>query len=356
LKKLYTQEKYKKQQNIQQRRALVKKSRSSKCYQKSDYPEYIKTRSSKIEKRKTLDAPIHFSLINNDEESLKFFDDFMSFIEKGYYKFQFDMKSVEKLDIEILLYIISLHKIYEKKINIQLKIKVPTKQSLKYIMIASGFSQYFKPNIEISEIDEENIFPICDGATNRLNKKDDGQTCAEAVDFAKKFFNKSDEKNQIFRLLYTSLAELMLNTDNHAYDEDLEKTTIDNWYLFAVKLDDKIIFYFFDNGKGITKTARNKIIDKAYGLINLEQKNILQSVLKGEFRSKTGIGHRGKGLPQINELLTDNKVGLSVILTNKVRRYYNNIDDYKKVPYDFRGSLFIWTLPLPSMRGESNGK
>lgn len=298
---------------------------------------------------------MHFSLINNNEESLKFFNDFFDLIDRGYYKFLFNMREVKKLDIEVLLYIISLDKIYKEKINIQLNIKVPTEQTLKYIMIASGFTKYFKSNVDIDEIDEENIFPICDGATNRLNKKDDARTCADAVDFAKKFFDYSERKNQIFRLLYTSLAELMLNTDNHAYDEDVEDSIINNWYLFAVKIGDNILFYFFDNGKGITKTARPKIIDKAYGLINLEQKNILQSVLNGEFRSKTGIRHRGKGLPQINDLLTDNQVGLSVILTNRVFRYHSNKEEYQKVPYDFRGSLFIWTISLVKVEGDSHG-
>lgn len=143
------------------------------------------------------------------------------------------------------------------------------------------------------------------------------------------------------------LTELVLNTDNHAYDEEYEEQQLDNWYLFGIKSDTKVTFYFFDNGQGVTRTARKKIIDKALGLINLEQINILKSIFKGEFRTKTGLGNRGKGLPQINELLIHEQIGLSLVLTNKVSRIFeDNEETYGKLEYDFRGSLFVWTLVL----------
>lgn len=273
------------------------------------------------------------------------------------------MTNVQDLGIETLLYIISLDKIYKEKIKMSLKISIPIKNELKYKMIVSGFIKYFKPNVKINEIDEDSIFPICDGATNKFNNKDDGETCGEAVDFAKKFVTQDKHKDKIYRLLYVSLAELMLNTEHHAYDETDEITydedeenkreiIINNWYLFAVQLEMGIAFYFFDNGKGINKTARKKIVDKAYGLIGLEQTNILKSVLEGDFRSKTGLPNRGKGLPQINDLLTYNSVVLSVILTNKVLSVYgkdNGNMTFNKIKHNFRGSLFVWVLPYDNL-------
>ncbi|HIP35940.1 MAG TPA: hypothetical protein EYG85_03705 [Crocinitomix sp.] len=257
------------------------------------------------------------------------------------------MKDVEELSIEVLLYIISLDKIYKKEIDIHLHIEVPKKKELKSIMIVSGFSQYFHPNIPLPKIDKKNIFPICDGLTNRLENQDDAMSCAKAVDFTKSFFDKSIHKDQIFRLLYISLAELMLNTEHHAYDIDEEEKIVDNWYLFGMKSETEITFYFFDNGKGITKTARKKIKEKALEFINLEPKNILKSIFSGEFRTRTGYGHRGKGLPQINQLLTNDKIGLSLVLTNKTFRIFENKKEkYGKLPYDFKGSLFIWTMSI----------
>jgi hypothetical protein len=362
MKKLYSTDIYKRQQHIKERRSLVKRSRISKKYKSFDYPNYVKTRTYVKTRRKQMPTPENFSLLHNNNESLKFFDDFFKYIDDGYVKFNFNMRDVQDLSIETLLYIISLDKIYREKINISLNITPPIKKELQYKIRVSGFLKYFKPTRKIQDIDEDTIFPICDGATNKKNDKDDGATCGEAVDFAKKFIDKSKHKDQIYRLLYTTLAELMLNTEYHAYDidetnddegndEEDEPNIIDNWYLFAVKLEKGVAFYFFDNGKGIAKTARVKIIDKAYRLIGLEQTNILQSVLKGEFRSRTGIGHRGKGLPQINEFLTDNSIKLSVILTNKVFSISDNnatIPKYEKVKYNFRGSLFVWVLPFDS--------
>lgn len=347
MKKIYTSREYKQQQKIQERRALTKKSRKSKEYKPLNYPNYVKVRDKKTKKQKSLTPPKKFQLLGNNIETLKFFDDFFRYIDDGYDKFKFQMKDVEELSIEVLLYIISLDKIYKEKIDIRLNIVAPQKKELKYIMVVSGFSKYFHANINIKDIDEETIFPICDGSTNRLNEKDDTDTCAEAVDFTKKYFDKSKHKEQVFRLLYTSLAELMLNTDNHAYDSTEEENTIDNWYLFIMKSDTKITFYFFDNGKGITKTARKKITEKAFGFITLDPTKILKSIFSGEFRTRTGYGHRGKGLPQINELLTNDKIGLSLVLTNKAFRIFeDNKEEYGKLPYNFKGSLFIWTMNI----------
>jgi hypothetical protein len=357
MKKITSQEKYKVIQRINERRSLYSKKREHKKYSNKEYEEYVKGRIDLKSDIKNIPAPLTFSFIYNCDESLEFFDKFFNAINEGYTKFHFDMTNIKDLGIETLLYIISLDKIYKEKINMSLKISIPKRKELKYKMIVSGFIKYFRANVEINNIDEETIFPICDGASNKFKDKDDGETCGEAVDFAKKFVSEDKHKDGIYRLLYVSLAELMLNTEHHAYDEDDNENIINNWYLYAVKLEIGIAFYFFDNGKGITKTARKKILDKAFGLIGLEQTNILKSVLDGDFRSKTGLPNRGKGLPQINELLTYNSVVLSVILTNKVL-YTNTVTDnkftFKKVKYNFRGSLFVCVLPHNNLERNEN--
>ncbi|MCT7551960.1 hypothetical protein N5T67_03815 [Aliarcobacter butzleri] len=376
MKKITNKKKYNTIQEIKKKRYLLENSRKDKVYLNSfsntslDDLEYVKKRPSQSSVSKRIVAPKIFSFIYNTNESLKFFNIFFDAIEQGYTRFDFEMSKIEDLGIETLLYIISLDKIYNaKEKKIQIKISNPKKDHLKFKMYVSGFAKYFTKNLNLKNVDEKTIFPICDGATNKYNEKDDGETCGEAVEFVKQLIDINKHKDMSLRLLYTGLAELMQNTDDHAYkdesednqdksednqdkSEDNKKINPDdikrNWYLFAVQLQKGIAFYFFDNGEGITKTARKSILEKAYGLIQLKQEKILESTLNGEFRSATKLRNRNKGLPQVNDLLVNNDIISSVILTNKVLSIYDGGDTktrkFKKIDYNFKGSLFVWIL------------
>jgi hypothetical protein len=140
--------------------------------------------------------------------------------------------------------------------------------------------------------------------------------------------------------MYNALAEMMTNTDNHAYeDEDFR-----NWYLFAVKVDTGIAFYFFDNGRGIIKTAKKNMLEKAMNYtFSLGHQSIMKSVLNGEYRSATGLTNRNKGLPEINDFLTKDYVSSPMILTDKLFCLPQK-NKYEKNKYNFKGSLFIWIL------------
>lgn len=352
MKKLYTEDKFKKLQEIKAKSSYKRKKKLLQKiqYDNNKHPQNNYTNNPYINHPKkpsrTLNAPTNFSLTGNPNETLKFFDKFLYLIEQGIDRFIIDMRTIQNLTIEPLLYLISLDKLFrEEDTFILIKIKTPKNTKMKYLIAASGFTEYFSAKKEIS-LDEEYIFKICDGETNKKNNLDDAITCAQAVDFSKKFFTKEKTKDTRFLMLYEALAELMQNTDDHAYDFN---AILDNWYLFAIRLEKGIGFYFFDNGRGIIKTAREKIIDKAYGVIGLKQSNIMKSVLNGEFRSRTKLSYRGKGLPQINKFLMDNSVSSPIIITNKIFFTKDENSDsvfYDNLNYNFKGSLFIWILKL----------
>lgn len=354
MKKIQEIEKYLKQQEKNEKRELYKKERKQKnIKRKIKYVKhkYIKINNNKeYKKPKKITVPKKFSFIENTNESLKFFDDFFNYIDEGYEKFNFIMTDVEDLGIETLLYMISIDKILKSdNKNIKIKISMPKVESIKYKMYLSGFAKYFTQNLKY-DIDEKTIFSIKDGMSTKQNNINEEDVCGDAVDFVKSLVAEDKYKNYI-RALYNALVELMQNTHDHAYDEEEEideDNTRRTWYLFAVQLTNGIAFYFFDNGKGITKTARKSIIEKAFGKISLEQCKILESTLNGEYRSVTNLPNRNKGLPQINELLKNNDIMSSIILTNKVVNYYDlksKTNMFKKIDYNFKGSLFVWILP-----------
>lgn len=290
---------------------------------------------------KELKTPKNFSFLSNPNKTLEFFQDFMYYSEAVDF-IKINMSETEDLTIEVLLYLISLHKINKSKdIKVNINIKAPKSERLILFMSQSGFSKYFKARIEVA-INDDNIFTIQDKETNKENGMSDDQTCKAAIDFALKFYDNAKFTDVKFMNMFNALAEMMLNTDNHAYNEDGE---LRNWYLFAVKVENGISFYFFDNGKGVLKTAKKNILDQ--GLLiapfSYGHESLMKSVLNGEYRSATGKRHRGKGLPEINDFLTNNTVSLPIILTNKMYcAPEHNI--YKKTKHNFRGTLFAWLL------------
>lgn len=303
-------------------------------------PSIYKAVSSKRTTKK-LTTPKEFSLIYNTNKSLEFFEDFIYYSEKVDH-IKIDMRHTEEMTIEVLLYLISLHKINKNKnIKINISIKPPKVKDLVVLMSQSGFSKYFKARVEV-EVNDENIFEIQDKESNKKDGVFDEQTCENAIEFALKFYPGEKYNQPKFRHMFNALAEMMTNTDDHAYDEDGE---LRNWYLFAVKLEQGLSFYFFDNGKGVLKTAKKRILEEALEKIPFSygHKSLMQSVLNGEFRSATKKKYRNKGLPEINEFLTNDTVLLPLILTNRV--YTNpNEKKYYKIDHNFRGTLFVWML------------
>ncbi|MCD6433752.1 MAG: hypothetical protein J7L21_06895, partial [Sulfurimonas sp.] len=98
---------------------------------------------------KELKTPKEFSFLYNPDESLGFFQDFMYYSEMADL-IKIDMRETEDLTIEVLLYLISLHKINKSKdIKVDITIKAPEIEKLKGFMAQSGFSKYFKAATEV---------------------------------------------------------------------------------------------------------------------------------------------------------------------------------------------------------------
>jgi len=149
--------------------------------------------------------------------------------------------------------------------------------------------------------------------------------------------------------LYEIVIEMMANAIGHAYDIKLDKNP--KWYLIAMYDEDNkaVQFSFLDTGFGIPRTVMlrhsekiKKLIDKVNPFSNLLADSFLiQSALEGEFRSETGNGYRGKGLPSIYDASNTFYINDLIIFSNKG---FINCD--KKIEIDlkstFYGTLFSW--------------
>lgn len=151
---------------------------------------------------------------------------------------------------------------------------------------------------------------------------------------------------------YRVLVEAMQNTRDHAHfnaslmlgDERLlEKET---WWamVYADTMRKKICFAFLDVGVGIFKSARLKgwrKINRALRL--LPDSDILRQILEGKLESRTGLDHRGKGLPSMNQLNISGEIEKLTIVTNAV---FGNVseNEYRDLRSAFRGTLIYWEI------------
>lgn len=304
---------------------------------KNPYQDNVST------KEKRLYPPLVFSFIMNTNKSLEFFDDLFNSIENNYLSFYIDMKGVTKLTIEVLLYLISLDKLFKhNNKTVSIKIRVPDDEKLRYLIAQSGFGNYFKADMVV-KLNHKDIFSIKDGETNKKNNYDDAYTCKDAIDFSLKFNPGFTFKNTKFQKLYNALAEMMTNTDNHAYSKNIE---FRNWYLFSVRVEKGTAFYFFDNGKGILTTAKKSLLETVTTEVagfSFSYESVMNAVLNGDYRSATGLPYRNKGLPEIKDFLIESFVSSPIILSNKAF-YTLDSNNFIKTDFNFRGTLFVWIL------------
>ena len=119
--------------------------------------------------------------------------------------------------------------------------------------------------------------------------------------------------------VYSSLIELMANTQDHAYpDDDFDDA---NWWLFSSVREDEAEFVFIDLGVGVFRSipvkqyihrqnlfslrpgTRLDVTDKKYR--SEELLKVYAALVSGEVKSSTGLADRGKGIPLIYQNARD---------------------------------------------------
>lgn len=287
--------------------------------------------------------PEKFSIINNPDETIKSFNNLFSFISRKRHsimKVFIDLSIIEFLTIDAIMFLLAIINNLKQqyKINLNFEGNSPKELESKKIFDESGFYNYVR-YLGKDELDknDDNI-QIVSGV------KCDNELAKRISDFVKKKIN-IEIKNLHF--LYVMLIELMNNTNKHAY---LERESLLNskWFCYVRYIDNKTIaFSFLDTGAGIPTTIKRNFIEKIVSL-GLSQDNILlKSALKGEFRSQTLQGYRGKGIPKIREYAANGLIVNLQIITNRANVKVMN-DSYIDMLLNekFMGTLYYWEIKL----------
>lgn len=285
-------------------------------------------------------APSNFSIINNPDETISFFEELKKRIDDEE-KILLDSTNIETLTIDSILYLIAIFDNIEKnKIAYDIIGNLPQKKECKEIFQNSGFFNHVYSFYRSDEINEEYL-------QIESNNKVCNDTTKKVLEFIKKHLGKDRVELQDMKSI---LIELMTNSVEHAYKN--RESYRSRWFLMARydNISKEVKFSFLDRGLGIPNTVNKKMLEKLSQVTNklkildfIPENTLIYSALKGEFRSETKERHRGKGLPSIYEASRANYIRNLVIYANK--GYINLVDDVKKdIDSTFRGTLFTWKI------------
>lgn len=225
-----------------------------------------------------------------------------------------DISGIKDLTTDGILYILSSLE-YSRLRNLNVKIvgNNPIDDKCNKIFETSGFYKY------VYSIKSRAIR----GDAETFSIESDSVVMPGKAASAKEFTRRSLLRNESTELkrIYTTLIECMANTKQHAYKK---RTHYSKWWLMASHDKElaKVHFTFLDNGLGIPSTIRMRFSEKirsVFGKIVAEipDSDLISSSLSGDFRTRTGMPYRGKGLPSILETAKKQQIDNLRIISKK---------------------------------------
>lgn len=135
------------------------------------------------------------------------------------------------------------------------------------------------------------------------------------------------------------LTELIGNAVEHG----IENKNINWWLIHEIDRKTKTVKYtFVDMGMGIIDSHKKAGLPFKYFLFR--NKQIVLDALFGILGSSTKVSNRGRGLPQLREMIEAEFVENLVLITNSVSlNFKNGLFVATKIP-DFVGTYYSWTI------------
>lgn len=139
--------------------------------------------------------------------------------------------------------------------------------------------------------------------------------------------------------LYGGIMEMVRNSCDHAFD--IAQPT---WHLGLSHFDseNKVKFVFVDNGRGIISTFKNTILKDVLHLFK-NHADLINTAFRDGIESRTGLSWRGKGLPTIFEMYSENLISRLIVITNDVYIDFNN-NKLVNLPIKYRGTYYYFEI------------
>lgn len=300
---------------------------------------------------KTFYVPPIFSIVDNPEQTISFFNDIIEIIEdirdkiKGKksisspYYFRIDMKDVQEITGDALMYLLTVIKNTRGKKSLPVNWigNFPEDDNIKEFLQVSGYLDYMKTDKRNLKKTNEKI-QIRTGKTYVYNKENI-DIRKEVVDFTKEKLKKDKKEVQY---LFNILTEVITNIE-HAYNVEQELIFDPSWYIMVENDYDKIKYTFMDNGLGIPTTVKKKTVEEVLKLLSLDKEyNYIKTALDGSYkRTQTGKSERSTGLPDVYEKLRNKKISNLIIISNHAYYCENNPRDMTE---NLIGTIICWEI------------
>jgi len=331
MKKYFTTYKYKRRNLRRSKNALKKRKRRKHKISQTSYS--LRVENKELRETIQIIAPDNFSLINNTEETLKYFIKAENELRKKN-NVLFDISKISTLTTDAIA--VKLAKIKDKKFNSNgiIRGNAPDDQNLQKLFLQSGFFDFVstfdkKPKSSSKLL----IHRITD---NRVEPDIAKKACL--IGLRHTFGNE-----EIFEPLYEVLIEIMQNTNNHAG----EKRGVYDWWLHVYNHPDSSVtsYTFLDLGFGIfeslpVKSFKRDLLELFGFTSNVE---LVPKLFAGEIKSRTARPERGKGIPQVFQCSKDPVFNKFVLISNDVYADLKT-ESYKKLKTQFDGTMFYWEI------------
>lgn len=279
-------------------------------------------------------APKNFSLIENTEEVLNYFEKAEQYLSEGY-PINFDISEIEALTTDAIALQIARIKDSNFHKNSGILGNAPNDPKLKELFLQSGFYNYVqtkgnKPQIKDTTL----IHKITNNKVEPLIAK---EACLNGL-------RHTFQNDDIFDPLYDIIIEIMQNTNNHAGET---RGKYDWWiHIYNDPISKTSKYTFLDLGVGIfeslpAKTFKEKTFKEKFGFG--QNVDLVTRLLNGEIKSRTGKPERGNGIPQVYDSSKDEAFDKFILITNDVFVDLKSLET-RKLNNNFSGTLFYWEL------------
>lgn len=283
-----------------------------------------------------LSAPKSFSLIENTDDVLKYFNNAEKKLKNGN-NVTLDISNVTILTPATLLLMIASINDADFVHDSLISGNAPKDDNLRQLFTESGFYDYVKAR---------RAFVRSEG--NLLHKEVNHVVASDIAKKASLTGIRYVFKNETpFEPLYEILVECMSNTNNHA---NLHLRGKCNWWLYVYNEPNKNItsYSFLDLGVGIFKSVvvQNYLKNLLKGVSLYKNINLVDDLLSGKLQSRideTDKDIRGQGIPQIVEHANSDHFKSFYIIANDVKINLKT-GDKKQLKYKLNGTFLHWEL------------
>lgn len=308
----------------------------------------VESNKSKRSNEHYVKVPDVFSLSKNIENTVAFFAEVFRIIHicSRRQKIFFDLSHIQEVTVDAIMYLIAVISNARRLqiLEIESGGNMPLNGKARASFEKVGFYDYVQVSRKIPLKKDTDRIKIAHGT------KTNGVVTSSICDFVNE---KIDAQNNMFtKRLYPMLVELMTNVKQHAYRE-AGGNMIPEWYVYVENCQYDIRFIFLDTGVGIPSTIRKKwserINDRVKGIIGgeLDDPLYIEAALRGEFRTETKQGHRGKGLPEIHSAIVASESrlnNLTIVSGHAECNVTKNGIEKKYITPTFEGTLFMWSF------------